>query len=89
MKIMFSAGEVSGDVHGASLARELIKLSPQVELIGFGGDQMENAGVRLIKNFKDFNVMGVLEVLKNLQKIIHLLNTLPKLSERKSPTCWY
>ena len=85
MKIMFSAGEVSGDVHGASLARELIKLSPQVELIGFGGDQMENAGVRLIKNFKDFNVMGVLEVLKNLQKIIHLLNTLTEAIRTEKP----
>ena len=73
MKIMFSAGEVSGDIHGASLAREILKISPETELIGFGGDLMAGAGVRLFKNFKDYNIMGVLEVVKNIQKIFRLL----------------
>ena len=66
LKIMFSAGEVSGDVHGASLAQEIHKLSPEIELIGFGGDLMASAGVRLFKNFRDYNIMGVLEVVKNI-----------------------
>ena len=37
MKIMFSAGEASGDLHGANLARALRELDPQVELLGMGG----------------------------------------------------
>ena len=76
MKIMFSAGEVSGDVHGASLAREILKLSPETELIGFGGDLMANAGVHLFKNFRDYNIMGFWEVIKNLKVIFKLLDDL-------------
>ena len=82
---MFSAGEVSGDVHGASLAREILRLSPDTELIGFGGDLMASAGVRLFKNFKDYNIMGVLEVIKNLQKIFQLLNDLTDFIAKERP----
>ena len=44
MKIMFSAGEASGDMHGANLAKALRQLDPTIELIGMGGTQMEGAG---------------------------------------------
>ena len=82
---MFSAGEVSGDVHGASLAREILELSPETELIGFGGDLMANAGVRLFKNFKDYNIMGVLEVIKNLRRIFQLLDDLTDFIAKERP----
>ena len=82
---MFSAGEASGDVHGAGLAREILKLSPNTELIGFGGDLMASSGVRLFKNFKDYNVMGVVEVIKNLRRIFDLLNELADFMSREKP----
>ena len=85
MKIMLSAGEVSGDVHGATLAGEIYKINPDVQLIGFGGDLMQSAGVKLIRNFKDFNVMGVLEVLKNLNRIFKLLNELTNYMRDERP----
>ena len=85
MKIMFSAGEASGDIHGASLAYEIMKLSPETELIGFGGDLMASAGVRLYRNFKDYNIMGVLEVVKNIQKIFRLLNDLTEFVRNEKP----
>ena len=47
MKIMFSAGEASGDLHGATLAAAIRRLDPEADLIGFGGPQMAAAGVRL------------------------------------------
>ncbi|MBR1729193.1 MAG: lipid-A-disaccharide synthase, partial [Selenomonadaceae bacterium] len=85
MKIMLSAGEASGDVHGASLAREILKISPETELIGFGGDLMSNAGVRLFKNFKDYNIMGVWEVIKNLRRILKLLDDLTNFIAEERP----
>ena len=53
MKIMLSAGEASGDVHGASLAREIKNLAPSVELFGMGGDLMQAAGVKIFRNYKN------------------------------------
>lgn len=85
MKIFFSAGEASGDVHGASLAREIKKISPSTELLGFGGDEMKAAGVRLVRNYKDYNVMGVAEVLKNLRRILKLLDDLTEIIGAEKP----
>ena len=85
MKIFFSAGETSGDIHGASLAREIKKISPKTELLGFGGDEMKNSGVKLVKNFKDYNVMGVAEVIKNLRRILNLLEYLTEIIRKEKP----
>ena len=82
---MFSAGEASGDIHGASLAREIKKISSTVELFGFGGDEMKNSGVRLVKNYKDYNVMGVTEVIKNLRRILNLLDDLTEIIRIEKP----
>lgn len=82
---MFSAGEASGDIHGASLAREIKKISSTVELFGFGGDEMKNSGVRLVKNYKDYNVMGVAEVIKNLRRILNLLDDLTEIIRIEKP----
>lgn len=85
MKIMFSAGEASGDVHGAGLAREIKKISPSTELFGLGGNLMAAAGVRLVRNFKDYNVMGFIEVVKNLRRILQLLDDLTETIRAERP----
>ena len=85
MKIMFSAGEASGDVHGAGIAREIKKISPSTELFGLGGNLMAAAGVRLVRNYKDYNVMGVVEVIKNLRKILKLLDDLTEIIRAEKP----
>lgn len=85
MKIFFSAGEASGDVHGASLAREIKKIASDTQLLGFGGNLMAEAGVKLVRNYKDYNVMGVVEVLKNLRKIFQLLDDLTEIIRIEKP----
>jgi len=44
-KIMFSAGEVSADVHGDNLARKLLEMDSSLYLFGLGGERMKRAGV--------------------------------------------
>lgn len=85
MKIMMSAGEVSGDLHGERLARAIREQAPDTELIGFGGARMERAGVKLFRNFADYNVMGVWEVIKNLRRILKLLDDLTAYMEKERP----
>ena len=48
MKYYIIAGEASGDLHAANLAKALRKLDALAELRGWGGDLMEAAGVSLV-----------------------------------------
>jgi lipid-A-disaccharide synthase len=73
MHVFISAGEPSGDLHGASLARELRKLYPQAQLVGFGGDRMTAAGVRLLYPLCQLAVMWFLRVLVNLHRFWTIL----------------
>jgi len=82
---MLSAGETSGDLHGAALARELRALDPSIALIGFGGAEMAAAGVTLRQNYTDYNVMGISAVLLNLRHIFALLDDLTHLMEEERP----
>ncbi|MGO5485561.1 lipid-A-disaccharide synthase [Selenomonas montiformis] len=85
MKIMFSAGEVSGDIHGEQLALAIRRMDPSAELVGFGGTRMEAAGVRLYKNFADYNVMGIWEVLKKIRRLFALLDGLTAFMREEKP----
>ena len=46
---------------------------------------MENAGVKLVRNFKDYNVMGFFEVLINLRRILKLLDDLTEIIRAEKP----
>ena len=85
MKIMFSAGEASGDLHGATLAAAIRRLDPEADLIGFGGPQMAAAGVRLAADMRDYSVMGFWEVLLNLRRMFRLRDQLTAFMAAERP----
>ncbi len=65
-KIMLIAGEASGDLHGASLVREILRQAPGARLFGLGGPRMRAAGMRLDLDLASRSVIGFFEVLKHL-----------------------
>lgn len=72
-RILMSAGEPSGDLHGAALAHELRRRWPHAELYGFGGDGMKAAGVELWAHTDELAVMGFVEVARHLPFFLRLL----------------
>ena len=73
---MIIAGEASGDLHGANLARELKSLDSSWQLSGIGGAEMAGAGVNLIYDISSLAVMGIIEVfnrLKDIRSAMHIL----------------
>jgi len=84
-KIMFSAGEVSGDMHGASIAAAIKKMEPEAQLFGFGGQQMRAAGVDIRCDMQEYNVMGFWEVLKNLRRMFRLRDQLLEIMREEKP----
>lgn len=69
MKYFFIAGEASGDLHASNLIRELVKADSQAEVRGFGGELMEQAGMQLLKHYREMAFMGFIPVLMNLATI--------------------
>lgn len=65
-KIFWIAGEKSGDLHAAEVM-QAINNSEQVQHYGIGGEKMQAAGLQTEFEFKRFNVMGFVEVLKHLR----------------------
>ncbi len=72
MRLFLSAGEPSGDLHGANLAALLKRRFPDAELVGFGGERMAAAGVTLLYPLCDLAVMWLGRVLANLPIFLHL-----------------
>jgi lipid-A-disaccharide synthase len=66
MRLFISAGEPSGDLHGANLIRALKQSQPDVDVVGFGGDRMAAAGCRIVYPLCNLAVMGITSVLANI-----------------------
>jgi lipid-A-disaccharide synthase len=72
MKIFFSAGEPSGDLHGANLIRELRERCPVVQAVGYGGPEMAAAGCQLHTDLTALAVMWIVRVAINIHKFLAL-----------------
>lgn len=72
MRIFFSVGEPSSDLHGSRLMRELQQRHPGVECVGFGGPLMEQAGGKFLFRLTDMAVMGFIAVVPMLWKFYKL-----------------
>jgi len=65
-KLLIITGEVSGDLIGASLIRELKSLQPELIITGIGGDRMKSSGMNLIYHSDQMAILGFVEVIKHL-----------------------
>jgi lipid-A-disaccharide synthase len=65
-KLMIIAGEVSGDLIGASLIRELKKLDCGLKIFGIGGDKMAEQGMKILYHINKMAFLGLTEVVKHL-----------------------
>ena len=68
--ILLSAAEVSGDVFGAVLARELRANDPTLRLAGLGGRLMAEAGVDLVDDITDTSVVGYVDGLAHIGRYL-------------------
>jgi lipid-A-disaccharide synthase len=73
MRLFISAGEPSGDLHGASLIRHLRESTPNLDVAGFGGDRMEDAGCRLVYPLCNHAVVGIGQALRSVPSFARIL----------------
>ncbi|AMP94059.1 lipid-A-disaccharide synthase [Legionella pneumophila subsp. pascullei] len=63
------AGEMSGDLLGAGVIRELKKHLKNVEFMGVGGPQMLAEGFHSLINMSELSVMGISDVLRRYPQL--------------------
>ncbi len=73
MHLFLSAGEPSGDLHGANLIQALKRREPNLRLVGFGGERMQQAGCRLLYPLCRLAVMWFFKTLWYLPFFLRLL----------------
>ncbi len=69
-KFFVIAGEASGDLLGSKLIRELKVQNPDAEFIGVGGKLMQEQGFVSIFPMEELSVMGFLEVVPHIFKLL-------------------
>ena len=82
-KILMIAGEVSGDIYGADLARHLYRQIP-VKITGIGGKRMREAGVDILYDSSEISVVGLSEILPRLRAIIRAYRIVTGLIKSRS-----
>lgn len=85
MKVFFSVGEPSGDLHGANLIEQLRQRDPKVEVVGYGGPRMAAAGCQLHQDLTQLAVMWFLRVLLNLHKFLGLVSRADRYFRHQRP----
>ena len=84
-KIAIVAGEVSGDLLGSKLMESIRSLDSSIEFIGVGGSKMTLQGLDSFFVMDEISVMGIIEPLLKLRKLLRLRKELKNFLADESP----
>jgi lipid-A-disaccharide synthase len=85
VRIFISAGEASGDLYASRLVEVLKSRHPGAEFFGCAGPRMQAAGVRPIVDQRSLAVVGIVEVIPHIPRILGELNRLVRASAAERP----
>ncbi len=83
--IFVSVGDVSADIHLASVLKTLKTNNANLSFFGLGGSYMNAQGVELLYNLEKLTSFGIFEVMKHYPKLLKLKQTLLASIEERKP----
>ena len=85
MNLLISAGEASGDLHGARLLHALRDQRPDLTAFGMGGSRMVAGGLDPIVRPEALSVVGIWEVVEKLPGVMRALSALAEAAASQRP----
>jgi lipid-A-disaccharide synthase len=85
VRIFISAGEASGDLYASRLVEVLKARHPEAEFFGCAGPRMQAAGVRAVVDQRSLAVVGIIEVIPHIPRILGELNKLVRACAAEPP----
>jgi lipid-A-disaccharide synthase len=73
LRILVSAGEPSGDHHGAQLIGALRERWPGAEIAAFGGPRLAATGAVMLRRMEPYTALGLVEVVGAIPRHLRLL----------------
>jgi lipid-A-disaccharide synthase len=84
-KIMILAGEASGDLQGAHLARMVRSFNPDIIFTGVGGPCMREQGVELMDESSAWGIIGPWHAIRKLPFLLNLVKRLKNAIIKERP----
>jgi len=85
LKIIVLTGELSGEIHAYNLVKALSN-SLRIEFSGMGSKMLQEAGTRIIYDYRNISVTGISEILGKLSYIREALNITKQHIVREKPS---